>query len=153
MMRAVHLWYGWPLEKIFRKIIHRAKRIGLDQYENPKFYDNFSRALDEALEQGLGSLFLTAWGVGCIVRAFVAMGILISVDAVLLLFVIPPLLGSLYFGLKERIGNSWRYRGSMQRCFSVRQSIIRKMWRSLVEKNQPPDPTETFLLPCRSQNR
>ena len=88
---------------IFRKIIHRAKRIGLDQYENPKFYDNFSRALDEALEQGMGSLFLMAWGVGCIVRALVAMGILISVDAVLLLFVIPPLLGSLYFGLKESI--------------------------------------------------
>lgn len=86
---------------IFQQIIHRAKKISIKQYENPEFYDNFSRALDEALEQGMGGLFLTAWGVGCIVRAMVAMGILVTVDAVLLVFVIPPLLGSLYFGLKE----------------------------------------------------
>ncbi|MDE6852003.1 MAG: ABC transporter ATP-binding protein/permease [Lachnospiraceae bacterium] len=86
---------------IFQQIIHRAKKIGINQYENPKFYDNFSRALDEALEQGMGGLFLTAWGVGCIVRSMVAMGILVTVDVMLLVFVIPPLLGSLYFGLKE----------------------------------------------------
>lgn len=86
---------------IFQKIIQKAKKIGINQYENPKFYDEFSRALDEVLEQGMGGLFLTAWGVGCIVRAMVAMGILVTVDVMLLVFVIPPLLGSLYFGLRE----------------------------------------------------
>lgn len=86
---------------IFQQIIQKAKRIGINQYENPKFYDEFSRALDEALEQGMGGLFLAAWGVGCIVRAMVAMGILVTVDVMLLVFVIPPLLGSLYFGLRE----------------------------------------------------
>lgn len=109
---AVHLLsaYSNYMEKIsamkvyrhiFRQIIHRAKKIDISQYENPKFYDDFSRALDEALEQGMGCLFLTAWSLGCIVRASVAMGILITVDPALLLFVIPPLLGSLFFGLKE----------------------------------------------------
>lgn len=86
---------------IFQKIIHRAKKIEISQYEDPKFYDNFSRALDEALEQGMGGLFLTAWGVGCVFRALVALAILVSVDAFLILFVIPPLVCSLYFGLKE----------------------------------------------------
>lgn len=86
---------------IFQQIIQKAKKIGINQYENPKFYDEFSRALDEALEQGMGGLFLAAWGVGCIVRAMVAMGILVTVDMMLLVFVIPPLLGSLYFGLQE----------------------------------------------------
>ena len=86
---------------IFQKIIRRAKKIEINQYENPQFYDNFSRAMDEALEQGMGGLFLTAWGVGCVFRAIVAMAILVSVDVVLLLFVIPPLVWSLYFGLKE----------------------------------------------------
>lgn len=86
---------------IFQQIIQKAKKIGINQYENPKFYDEFSRALDEALEQGMGGLFLAAWGVGCIVRAMVAMGILVTVDVMLLVFVIPPLLGSLYFGLRE----------------------------------------------------
>lgn len=86
---------------IFQKIIHRAKKIKLSQYESPEFYDSFSRAMDEALEQGMGGLFLTAWGVGCVVRAIAAITILISVDMTLLLFVIPPLLGSLYLGVKE----------------------------------------------------
>lgn len=86
---------------IFRQIIHRAKKIEISQYEDPSFYDNFSRALDEALEQGMGCLFLAAWGLGCLVRAAVAMAILVTVDPVLLLFVIPSLLGSLYFGIKE----------------------------------------------------
>ena len=86
---------------IFQQIIHRAKKIEISQYESPEFYDNFSRALDEALEQGMQGLYLTAWGVGCVVRASVAMIILMSVDVVLIAFVIPPLLGSLYFGLKE----------------------------------------------------
>lgn len=86
---------------IFQNIIHRAKKIEISQYENPKFYDNFSRALDEALEQGYGGLFLTAWGTGCVCGAVVAMIILASVDVVLILFAIPPVIGSLYFGMKE----------------------------------------------------
>lgn len=86
---------------IFGQIMWRAKKIEVRQYEKPEFYDNFSRTMDEALEQGMGGLFLAAWGVGCIVRAAVAMAVLVSVDAVLLVFVIPPLIGSLFFGLKE----------------------------------------------------
>ena len=38
---------------IFGKIMDRAKRITINQYENPDFYDNFSRALDESLERGI----------------------------------------------------------------------------------------------------
>lgn len=50
---------------IFQKIIQKAKKIKISQYENPKFYDEFSRALDEALEQGFGGLFTPhgEWGV------------------------------------------------------------------------------------------
>lgn len=86
---------------IFGKIIHRAKRISIDQYENPNFYDNFSRALDEALEQGIWGILFTTWGVGSIFGSIVALGILASVDVVLIAFVIPPVIGSLYFGIKE----------------------------------------------------
>lgn len=86
---------------IYRQIIHRAKKIELRQYEEPEFYDRFSRAMDEALEQGMGGMFVAAWGAGCVVRAMVAMAVLVSVDAFLMVFVVPPLAGSLYFGLKE----------------------------------------------------
>ncbi len=86
---------------IFGQMIHHAKRVEISQYEDPGFYDRFSRAMDEALEQGMGGMFVAAWGAGCVARAMVAMAVLISVDPFLLVFVAPPLVGSLYFGLKE----------------------------------------------------
>ena len=51
--------------------------------------------------QGFGCLFLTAWGVGCVCGSAAAMTILASVDIFLLIFAIPPVIGSLYFGMKE----------------------------------------------------
>ena len=86
---------------IFGKIIHRAKRIPVDQYENPEFYDNFSRALDESLERGIWGMLFTTFGVGSILGSLVAVAILASVDVMLIAFVILPVVGSLYFGIKE----------------------------------------------------
>lgn len=86
---------------IFEGIIHRAKKISITQYENPQFYDNFSRALDEALEQGIWGMLFTTWGVGSVVGSIVAMIILCTVDPLLVVFAIPPVIGSLYFGIRE----------------------------------------------------
>ena len=86
---------------IFGKIIHRAKKIPVDQYENPEFYDNFSRALDESLERGIWGMLFTTFGVGSILGSLVAVAILASVDVMLIAFVILPVAGSLYFGIKE----------------------------------------------------
>lgn len=86
---------------IFQKIIHRAKKIKISQYEDPNFYDNFSRALDEALEQGIWGMLFTTWGVGSVFGSIVALIILASVDVMLIVFAIPPVIGSLYFGIKE----------------------------------------------------
>lgn len=86
---------------IFQKIIHRAKKIEISQYENPNFYDNFSRALDEALEQGIWGMLFTTWGIGSVCGSIVALIILASVDVMLIVFAIPPVIGSLYFGIKE----------------------------------------------------
>lgn len=86
---------------IFGKIIHRAKKIPINQYENPDFYDNFSRALDESLEQGIWGMLFTTFGIGNICGSIVALIILASVDVMLIAFVILPVIGSLYFGIKE----------------------------------------------------
>jgi len=86
---------------IFGKIIHRAKKIEISQYEKPEFYDNFSRALDEALEQGIWGMLYTTWGVGAVCGSITALVVLASVDVMLIIFVIPPVIGSLYFGMKE----------------------------------------------------
>lgn len=86
---------------IFQNIIHRAKKIEISQYENPNFYDNFSRALDEALDQGIWGMLFTTWGVGSVFGSITALIILASVDVMLIVFAIPPVIGSLYFGIKE----------------------------------------------------
>lgn len=86
---------------IFGKIMDRAKRITIDQYENPDFYDNFSRALDESLERGIWGMLWTTWGVGAVFGSVTAMIILASVDVMLIVFAIPPIIGSLYFGIRE----------------------------------------------------
>lgn len=86
---------------IFGKIMDRAKRVTINQYENPDFYDNFSRALDESLEMGIWGMLWATWGVGAVFGSITAMIILASVDVMLIVFAIPPVIGSLYFGIKE----------------------------------------------------
>lgn len=47
---------------IFQKMIHRAKKIKLSQYENPKFYDSFSSALDPRAEYELNKNIMNKVG-------------------------------------------------------------------------------------------
>lgn len=86
---------------IYSKIIHRAKRLQISQYENPDFYDNFSRALDESLGRGLWGMIFATLGVGSVCGSIVALVMLIMVDPWLIIFVIPPVIGSLYLGIRE----------------------------------------------------
>ena len=86
---------------IFQKIIHRAKKIEISQYENPKFYDKFSRALDESLEQGIWGMIWATCGVGAVFGSITALFMLASVDVMLIAFVIPPVIGSLWLGIRE----------------------------------------------------
>lgn len=86
---------------IFQNIIHRAKKIAINQYENPDFYDKFSRALDESLEQGIWGMIWATYGVGSVFGSITAMMILGSVDIMLIVFAIPPVIGSLWLGMKE----------------------------------------------------
>lgn len=86
---------------IFGKVICKAKTLGIRQYETPEFYDRFSRALDECLEYGWWGMRFFTWGIGRLAGAMTAMGIVVSVDPLLLLFAIPPVCGSLYFGVLQ----------------------------------------------------
>ncbi len=86
---------------IFSNIIHRAKKIKISQYENPEFYDKFSRALDESLEQGIWGMIWTTCGVGAVFGSITALIMLGLVDVVLIAFVIPPVIGSLWLGIRE----------------------------------------------------
>ena len=46
-------------------------------------------------------MLFTTWGVGAIFGSIVALVILASVDVMLIVFAIPPIIGSLYFGIGE----------------------------------------------------
>ncbi len=86
---------------LFTKIIHKAKKLDIRQYEKPDFYDNFSRALDESLERGIWGMIYTTLGVGDICASIVVFVLLVLVDPWLICFVIPPVAGSLCLGFRE----------------------------------------------------
>lgn len=71
---------------VFNKIIEKATHIELTRYEQPDFYDKFSKALDECLTKAMEGLRLFTWGFGCFLSTIAAMLIIAQVDPVMLIF-------------------------------------------------------------------
>lgn len=71
---------------VFNKIIEKATHIELTRYEQPDFYDKFSKALDECLTKAMEGLRLFTWGFGCFFATIAAMLIIVQVDPVMLIF-------------------------------------------------------------------
>lgn len=86
---------------IFNKVINKATKIELSRYEQPDFYDKFSRVFDECLTKAMDGLFSLSLTVGQFLSSACALGIIAFVDPWLILFIAPPVVGSLYFGGKE----------------------------------------------------
>lgn len=90
---------------IFNKVINKATKIELSRYEQPDFYDKFSRVFDECLSKAMDGLFNLTLSFGTLLSSICALGIIASVDPWLILFIAPPVVGSLYFGSKENKEN------------------------------------------------
>ncbi len=86
---------------IFHQVINKATRIELSRYEQPDFYDKFSRVFDECLSKAMDGLFNLTLSIGQFLSSFCALGIIASVDPWLLLFIAPPVFASLFFGSRE----------------------------------------------------
>ena len=86
---------------IFDKVITKATSIELTRYEQPDFYNKFSRALDECLNKAMDGLANIAQALGLILSVICALGIIATVDPWLILFIFPPVIGSLVCGDKE----------------------------------------------------
>lgn len=71
---------------VFNKVIEKATHIELTRYEQPDFYDKFSKALDECLTKAMEGLRLFTWAFGCLLSAITAMIIIAAVDPVMLIF-------------------------------------------------------------------
>ena len=85
----------------FTKVIRKASKMKYESFESPGFYDKFTRALDETVSRGVDMLHELSYFLGCTFAAVLAMGVVISVDWVLLLFIIPSILASFLFGSLE----------------------------------------------------
>lgn len=88
--------YGY----MFNQVIDKSAKIELTKFEQPDFYDRFAKALDECLTKAMDGLAALAWAVGCGLSAVAAMFLIARVDPVLLIFSVPPIIASFYFGSK-----------------------------------------------------
>ena len=86
---------------LFLQVIKKATTIDLMRYEQPDFYDKFSRALDECLTKVMDGLADLTWTFGGIFSSFASMAIIAAVDPILLFFILPPVIGSFVFGNKQ----------------------------------------------------
>lgn len=75
---------------IFDKIILKAQDMPLVKFEQPDFYDKFTRALDEAIDVAFKTLDSIAKILAAIVSVFFTTLLIINVDWILLIFVILP---------------------------------------------------------------
>jgi ATP-binding cassette, subfamily B, bacterial len=86
---------------IFHKVIKKSSQIELSRYEQPDFYDKFSKVFDECLTKAMDGLFNLSLSCGTLLSSICALGIIAKVDPWLILFVAPPVIASLFFGSKE----------------------------------------------------
>lgn len=88
---------------VFNRVINKARTIELTRYEQPDFYDHFSRALDECLNHAEDGIVEMTLAFGQICASLVAAGIVAAVDWKLLLMTIPPIAGGFILGMKENV--------------------------------------------------
>ena len=100
---AFYIRYKKPqvYRSIFGSIIDKAKTIELTRYEEPDFYDKFSRTLDECLSKAMDGLMNLTLGIGTLLSVVTSIGIIIAVDYRMMFFMIPPVIGSFVFGGKQ----------------------------------------------------
>ena len=70
------------------------------QFEKPDFYDKYTRALNECQQRGSTILYCSAYLIAGISSIVTAALIVADVDPVLLIFIVPMVMVSLFFGKK-----------------------------------------------------
>lgn len=85
---------------IYRKVIDKAVDMEYPRFESPDFYDTFTRALDETVTRATETVDTFSWFLSNTIAAILASIIVIQTDFVLLIFLIPSIVASFYFGSK-----------------------------------------------------
>lgn len=109
---CVHFICGWyetyrkiKMPEVYRHIFHKVMDISddleLSDYESPEFYDRYARALDRCAEQAIDLSIQTGVYIGNVGATIMSLIIVVMVDPVLLIFMVIPMVVSLYFGKKN----------------------------------------------------
>ena len=88
-------------QDFYKRVIRKSISMEYTRFEQPDFYDKYTRALNECQWRGSTILYYSAYLVARIASVIVATIIVADVDPVLLVFIVPMVVVSLYFGKKE----------------------------------------------------
>ena len=109
---CIHFICGWyetyrkiKTPEVYRHIFHRvidlSDTLELKDYESPEFYDKYARALDNCVDQAMNNAIKTGVYIGNVISTIMSIFIAVMVDPVFLVFLIVPMIVSLYFGKKN----------------------------------------------------
>ena len=85
----------------YRRVIKKSISMEYKEFERPDFYDKYTRALNECQWRGNTILYYSAYLVSGIASVIAATVIVADVDPVLLVFIVPMVAVSMFFGKKE----------------------------------------------------
>ena len=109
---VVHFICGWyeayrkvKTPEIYRTIFHRVMDLSdsleLKDYESPDFYDRYARALDRCVDSAMDLAIKTGVYIGNVGATIMSLVVVVTVDPMLLVFMVIPMVVSLYFGKKN----------------------------------------------------
>lgn len=88
-------------QDFYKRVIRKSISMEYARFEQPDFYDKYTRALNECQWRGSMILYHSAKLAAGIASVIAATVIVADVDPVLLLFTVPMVAVSMYFGKKE----------------------------------------------------
>ncbi|MBQ6697330.1 MAG: ABC transporter ATP-binding protein [Lachnospiraceae bacterium] len=88
-------------QDFYKRVIRKSISMEYTQFEKPEFYDRYTRALNECQWRGSRILYNSAYLVAGISSVIAATIIVANVDPMLLLFIVPMVAVSMFFGKKE----------------------------------------------------
>ena len=109
---CIHFICGWyetyrkiKTPEVYRHIFHRvidlSDTLELKDYESPEFYDKYARALDNCVDQAMNIAIKMGVYIGNVISTIMSVFIAVTVDPAFLVFLIVPMIVSLYFGKKN----------------------------------------------------
>jgi ATP-binding cassette subfamily B protein len=88
------------IREIYLSVIDVSVKMDYEKFEQPDFYDRYSRALGQTYNVAFAVIGDTAGLFGNIIGSLMAFGVVASVDPVLLLFIVPVVVIMVLLGVK-----------------------------------------------------